>query len=101
MTIVSNTDVRMAEAFTGPEIGGDHLKAVSTDGHRLAIAEVKLAEKIKGRKQQFIVPRKGIMELSRLLERDDSTITLEFGDNHRVAPLLVGRVMDTNIQTVS
>ena len=64
------------------EIGGDHLKAVSTDGHRLAIAEVKLSEKIKGRKQQFIVPRKGIIELSRLLERDDSTITLEFGDNH-------------------
>src|SRR5688572_20579482 len=27
MTIVSNTDVRMAEAFDGPEIGGDHFRS--------------------------------------------------------------------------
>jgi hypothetical protein len=27
MTIVSNTDVRMAEAFEGPEIGGDHFRS--------------------------------------------------------------------------
>src|SRR5438128_450242 len=27
VTIVSNTDVRMAEAFTTPEIGGDHFRA--------------------------------------------------------------------------
>jgi Protein of unknown function (DUF1552) len=27
MTIVSNTDVRMAEAFTPPEIGGDHFRS--------------------------------------------------------------------------
>src|SRR5262245_66547198 len=26
LTIVSNTDVRMAEAFTTPEIGGDHFR---------------------------------------------------------------------------
>src|SRR5687768_18129840 len=27
MTIISNTDVRMAEAFDGPEIGGDHFRS--------------------------------------------------------------------------
>ena len=27
MTIISNTDVRMAEAFTAPEIGGDHFRS--------------------------------------------------------------------------
>src|SRR5262245_27759281 len=27
ITIVSNTDVRMAEAFSTPEIGGDHFRA--------------------------------------------------------------------------
>jgi hypothetical protein len=27
LTIISNTDVRMAEAFTPPEIGGDHFRA--------------------------------------------------------------------------
>ena len=30
LTIVSNTDVRMAEAFTGPEIGGDHFRSSAT-----------------------------------------------------------------------
>src|SRR5262245_35006550 len=29
VTIVSNTDARMAEAFTTPEIGGDHFRASS------------------------------------------------------------------------
>ena len=29
LTIVSNTDVRMAEAFTPPEIGGDHFRSSS------------------------------------------------------------------------
>ncbi|MBW3533700.1 MAG: DUF1552 domain-containing protein [Gemmatimonadetes bacterium] len=27
LTIISNTDVRMAEAFSGPEIGGDHFRS--------------------------------------------------------------------------
>jgi hypothetical protein len=29
LTIVSNTDCRMAEAFTGPEIGGDHFRSTA------------------------------------------------------------------------
>jgi hypothetical protein len=29
LTIVSNTDVRMAEAYTAPEIGGDHFRATA------------------------------------------------------------------------
>ena len=27
LTIISNTDVRMAEAFQAPEIGGDHFRS--------------------------------------------------------------------------
>ncbi len=30
LTIVSNTDVRMAEAFSAPEIGGDHFRSSAT-----------------------------------------------------------------------
>jgi hypothetical protein len=30
LTIVSNTDMRMAEAFEAPEIGGDHFRATAT-----------------------------------------------------------------------
>ena len=30
LTIVSNTDVRMAEAFVAPEVGGDHFRSTAT-----------------------------------------------------------------------
>jgi hypothetical protein len=30
LTIISNTDCRMAEAYTGPEIGGDHFRSSAT-----------------------------------------------------------------------
>ncbi|SVD23617.1 uncharacterized protein METZ01_LOCUS376471, partial [marine metagenome] len=30
LTIVSNTDVRMAEAFLAPEVGGDHFRSTAT-----------------------------------------------------------------------
>lgn len=30
LTIISNTDVRMAEAYTAPEIGGDHFRSTAT-----------------------------------------------------------------------
>src|SRR4029079_3341944 len=34
LTIVSNTDVRMAEAFTAPEIGGDHFRSSAVLVHQ-------------------------------------------------------------------
>lgn len=64
------------------EISGSKLKAVATDGHRLAIADVALQEKVEGGKKQFIVPRKGVQELTRLLTDEEENITFEFGENH-------------------
>ncbi len=55
------------------------LRAVATDGHRLAICEVALAAKTT--KQQVIVPRKGVLELQRLLE-DEGEVELAIGTNH-------------------
>ena len=56
------------------------LRAVATDGHRLAMSHTEmpftLPEKI-----QAIVPRKGVMELSRILH-DDDTINVVIGANH-------------------
>ena len=43
------------------------LRAVATDGHRLALSEVDL-EAAAVRDEQVIVPRKGVLELNRLLE---------------------------------
>lgn len=64
------------------EINKNNLKAVATDGHRLAISEIEIIGKVKTEKGQFILPRKGIIELSRLLSNEDETITVEFGSNH-------------------
>src|SRR5450759_27076 len=43
------------------EIEGQTLRAVATDGHRLALCEATLASKAKS-SQQVIVPRKGVLE---------------------------------------
>jgi DNA polymerase III subunit beta len=62
------------------EIDGQTLRAVATDGHRLALCEVTLANKAKS-SQQVIVPRKGVLELQRILTEDGSA-DIAIGTNH-------------------
>jgi DNA polymerase-3 subunit beta len=61
------------------EIKAGRLRFVATDGHRLALctAPGELAAEDKS----VIVPRKGILELARLLDGDGS-VTLIVGSNH-------------------
>ena len=56
------------------------LRAVATDGHRLALSEVELLGAAT-RDEQLIVPRKGVLELSRLLD-GDGEVQLALGANH-------------------
>jgi DNA polymerase-3 subunit beta len=62
------------------ETDGKILRAVATDGHRLAICEMALKDGKTGQ-QQVIVPRKGVLELQRILGTDGS-IELAIGTNH-------------------
>jgi len=62
------------------EIDGTNLRAVATDGHRLAVCEAPLATKAKT-SQQVIVPRKGVLELQRILDSEGNT-DLAIGTNH-------------------
>jgi DNA polymerase III subunit beta len=66
------------------ETGKKHLRAVATDGHRLALCQVALKGG-KGRAEQaesqVIVPRKGVLELQRLMS-GEGKLTLELGQNH-------------------
>jgi len=55
----------------------DTLKAVATDGHRLAYASISLPEKVSAQ-QDIIVPRKAIQELVKLLTDTEDPITMEF-----------------------
>jgi DNA polymerase-3 subunit beta len=57
------------------------LRCVATDGHRLALCEAGLDEPVQT-KRQIIVPRKGVLELQRLLEGGDRELELEMGRNH-------------------
>jgi DNA polymerase-3 subunit beta len=62
------------------ETGGKHLRAVATDGHRLALYEAEIDGAALD-EQQVIVPRKGVLELQRLLD-GDGTLNIELGPNH-------------------
>ena len=61
------------------EIEGSTLRAVATDGHRLAFSQKTLNDTSVNK--SVIVPRKGVLELLRLLDGDGS-ITLELGESH-------------------
>jgi DNA polymerase III subunit beta len=62
------------------EIDNAMLRAVATDGHRLALCETELATKAKN-SQQVIVPRKGVLELQRVLTAE-GIADVAIGTNH-------------------
>ena len=55
-------------------------RTVATDGHRLALAELTMSKPAQ-RNEQVIVPRKGVLELQRLLD-GDGDVELTLGANH-------------------
>lgn len=57
------------------------LRAVATDGHRLAMAEVP-AETQLAEPKQVIVPRKGVQELLRLMSDTKDQLQLQLRENH-------------------
>ncbi|MEK9542991.1 MAG: DNA polymerase III subunit beta, partial [Luminiphilus sp.] len=61
------------------ELKAGRLRMVATDGHRLALCTAGDAVSVGD--ASVIVPRKGILELSRLLDADD-TLRLVIGSNH-------------------
>ena len=64
------------------EIDSGSLRAIATDGHRLAQTNVEIGVD-SGETRQLIVPRKAIMEINRFLDGDDdSEITMEMSKNH-------------------
>ena len=63
------------------EIKGNYVRAVATDGHRMALSQVELGKAAAGEKQ-VIVPRKGIQEILRLLDDTDEQIEIQISNNH-------------------
>lgn len=63
------------------EITATTLRAVATDGHRLSLCEIP-GEYTGIEDSQVIIPRKGVMELLKLLEDSDAPARLTVGTNH-------------------
>ncbi|MFC3608113.1 DNA polymerase III subunit beta [Stutzerimonas tarimensis] len=63
------------------EVHQDQLRAVTTDGHRMALCSLS-AGIGQGDRHQIIVPRKGILELARLLTDQDGEVNIVLGQHH-------------------
>lgn len=64
------------------EMSSKGVHVVATDGHRLALSEFCQAIPSVKQSQAVIVPRKAVLELSRLLDNSDDEVTLSFSNNH-------------------
>ncbi|MGB6977192.1 MAG: DNA polymerase III subunit beta [Gammaproteobacteria bacterium] len=63
------------------EVNEGVLRTVATDGHRLALNTIT-APVIDNSMIQVILPRKGVLELMRLLEKEETEITVNIGSHH-------------------
>ena len=82
-------------------VEGKELRAVATDGHRLAFASVEIEADLP--RQEMILPRKTVLELSRLLADSDELLQIEltsnqirfqFGNINLVSKLIDGKFPD-------
>lgn len=78
---MANQDVRYYLNGLLVELRSGLVRAVATDGHRLAISDVE-AKLDLVEVRQIIVPRKGVLELQRLLGEVDGDLRLELGRSH-------------------
>lgn len=62
------------------ELTSGRVRAVATDGHRLAMCDADV-EEVK-EEAQVIVPRKGVMELARLVSDVEDPVEMTVGRNH-------------------
>ncbi|QSA95989.1 DNA polymerase III subunit beta [Methylococcus sp. EFPC2] len=63
------------------DLDGDTLRTVASDGHRLALFEENVAG-LGLPSRQVIIPRKGVLELYRLIRDDESPITVQISANN-------------------
>ncbi|MFD2165800.1 DNA polymerase III subunit beta [Thalassotalea euphylliae] len=78
---MANQDVRYYLNGMSIETEGEEIRSVATDGHRLAICKIgNNALSLPAR--QVIVPRKGILEIIRLLDPVEEEVQVFMGSNH-------------------
>ncbi len=78
---MANQDVRYYLNGVLLEVENNKLRTVATDGHRLAVSEQE-TELAVGDKLQSIIPRKGVLEIARLLDDSDSACTIQISPSY-------------------
>ena len=77
---MANQDVRYFLNGLLLQVTGTNITGVASDGHRLSLYREKLETKISG-DIELILPRKGVLELIRILEVLDENIILKISSN--------------------
>ncbi len=77
---MANQDVRYYLNGMLFEIDGTTLRSVATDGHRMAVSQTQLGADFA--QQQIIVPRKGVLELVKLMDAPEQPVTLQIGSSN-------------------
>ena len=77
---MANQDARYFLNGMKFETEGNLLRTVATDGHRLAVCTIPLEQDLQT--HSVILPRKGVLELARLLEPSDQPARLQIGTNN-------------------
>jgi len=88
---MANQDVRYYLNGMLLHVTGKRVRAVATDGHRLAMSELAKDTRQKD-ETQIILPRKAVLELMRLLEPTDAEVELRLTDTQFQADLDVIRL---------
>lgn len=78
---MANQDVRYYLNGLLLNVSNSKLKLVASDGHRLSIYEDNL-DQATGFEARIILPRKGVLELSRLLDDPEAELKVEFSSNN-------------------
>jgi DNA polymerase-3 subunit beta len=78
---MANQDVRYYLNGLLLHLSNTKLKLVASDGHRLAIYEDNL-DQASGIEARIILPRKGIIELARLLDDPEAELRVKFSGNN-------------------
>ncbi len=78
---MANQDIRYYLNGLLLHISNSKLKLVASDGHRLSIYEDNIGT-ATGYESRIILPRKGVLELSRLLDDEEAELNIQFSESN-------------------
>ena len=77
---MANQDARYFLNGMKIETEGNLLRTVATDGHRLAVCVIDVEQELE--QHAVILPRKGVLELARLLDTNEEIAKVQIGTNN-------------------